>query len=206
MEGELRAVVVEEVAGQGGVDGAVAEDVGPVVRQNLGGVDGVDVVVVVVGGHDVRNGELRALGGPKDNPRLEAGLVFGGERVVIEGVEGGISGGDGGLGQMIVEKVNVVGVKVVVEETAKGGNGVESTMDEMTLPKKSAPVRMESPVGDLLGRLHGTSDGKGHRGLGGCLEDEFSVAMSFMRVFNKTPTFFQEAGAVFKEMRMIGDP
>ena len=46
----MRAMVVEEVPSEGEVDGAVAEDVGPVVGEDVGNGGGVDVVHVAVGG------------------------------------------------------------------------------------------------------------------------------------------------------------
>ena len=50
LEGKLHARILKKTACEGEVDGAVAEDVGPVVGEDVGNGGGVDVVHVAVGG------------------------------------------------------------------------------------------------------------------------------------------------------------
>ena len=77
--------MLKKMSGGWGVDVAVAEDLGPVVGEGGSGRSGVNTMKSTLGVHDVGDGDLGAPGGPKDDPRLQPGLVLASGGVVPQG-------------------------------------------------------------------------------------------------------------------------
>ena len=81
------------------VDGAVAEDLGPMVGEGGGGCSRVNIMKRALGVHDVRDRDFGTPGGPEDDPGLQPGLVLAGGGMVPKGAQRAVGGGDGGFDQ-----------------------------------------------------------------------------------------------------------
>ena len=188
------------------VDRLVAEDLAPVTAEQISSSHGVDVVGTRILVQDVRDGHLGPLGGPENDPILQRNLRFNGGRGIVEGLEVGLGGRDGGRGNEGVQGVDVKDGEVGVEEPMKIRKSVAGTANQMMLTKKCTSKCRNSPVGLLLRRL-GRSGGRGAEGgLRSGDKHLLGIVVGDQGVGVKRAEGIQESNAMVGKVRMRRNP